>query len=338
MGYVTNFPGGIFATPSIGSGTGDIFTGLGSSVFFVDGDKGNDGNEGKSPDNAKLTIQSAVTAAALSNVEYGGGSTVYIKAKAITDYTGDPTSYAETVIIPFTGGERMRLIGASNGRTQGGLPQIKIGAGSTAMLTIRAPGCLIQNIGFNGGSSTGGGILLDDDYTTKSAFGTTIDSCHFKNCKGSTATNAATGGAIMWTALGNAWQVSITNNRFYKNVGDVVLKGNSTSEPQDVLIENNIFGGPAASVDCNLYLPGGMNGVIIRNNEFTATPAIGSGTNALYMDLTGCIGMLVGNSFATSTALTFGASGTGAKVPVTVFMPKNYRETTTGVSSEIFRT
>ena len=302
-------------------------------VLFVDGTNGSDSNTGLDTiANAKVTIQGAVDAAA-------AGAVIYIAPKLITDATGDPASYAETIIIPLAL-SNLSLIGISTGLTQGGLPQIKKGSGSTALITVRAPGCLIANLGINGGSSTGGGILLDDDNSTKSAFGTTIMGCHFKNCVGSSATDSRTGGAIMWTTAGNAWQVRISGNRFYKNVGDIVLKGTSNSVPQDVIIEDNIFSGPAASVDCNLYLAGGsgMNGVIIRNNEFSAFPAIGSGSVVRFADLTGCVGTLVGNSFATSTTLTFGATGTGAKVPTTVFMPKNYRETTTGVSSEVFRT
>lgn len=263
---ITNFPNGVFASPLIGGGSSDVFTGLGGAVFYVDGDNGNDVNDGKSPEQATATIQQAVTLAAAVNAEYKGGSTVYIKAKAITDATGDPTSYAETVIIPFTGGERMRLIGVDNGRTQGGLPQIKIGAGSTALLTVRAPGCLIENIGFNGVSSTGSGILLDDDNSTKSAFGTTIRNCHLKNCVGSAA-NATAGGAIVWSSAGNAWQVLITDCNFYKNVCDICILGTTNSVPQDVIIQNCAFSGSAAATDCNIYAGGsGFGGGLVIDN------------------------------------------------------------------------
>jgi len=287
-------------------------------AFYVDGDKGSDNNSGRTPRDAKKTIQGAVTAAS-------AWDTVYVFPKTIAAGATDPSSYAETVIIPATHAG-LALIGVGTGRTQGGLPQIKKGSGSTALLTVRAPGCLIANLGFNGGSSTGGGILLDDDGSTKTAFGTTITGCHFKNCVGSTATNAATGGAIQWAATGGAWQVLIKGNRFYSNVGDVVLLGTSGSVPQDVVIEDNIFSGPAASVDCNLYLAGGsgMNGVIIRNNEFTSFPAITSGTNAKPLVLTGCVGTLSGNTFA-CTGKTFGATA-NVTVPTTVLMSGNYQE------------
>ncbi len=334
---LTNYPNGIQAFPVVGADPISTFSGLGTGVvFFVDGDYGADANDGKSPDNAKKTIQSAVTAAA---AQTNDGAIIYIKARDMAAGATDPVSYAETIVIPATA-SRLSLIGVGNGKTQGGLPQINKGSGTAALITVRAPGVLIANLGINGVGSTGGGILLDDDGSTKTAFGTTIANCHIKNCVGTTATDSRTGGGIQWSSAGNAWQVRIQSNRFYKNVGDVVLLGTGGSVPQDVVIEDNIFSGPAANVDCNLYLAAGsgMNGLILRNNEFTAFPAIGAGSVLRFADLTGCVGMMVGNSFATSTTLTFGAAGTGAKVPTTVFMPKNYRETTTGVSSEVFRT
>ncbi len=299
---------------------------------FVDGTNGADGNNGASWGNAYATIQAAVTASS-------AGDTIYIASKTITDFTGDPTSYAETIIIPATK-PNLSLIGVSRGRTQGGLPQIKKGSGAVALLTIRAAGCFIKGIGFNGTGSTGGGILLDDDYSTKTAFGTTIEGCHFKGCVGTTATDARTGGAIQWSSAGNAWQVHIKGNRFYKNVGDVVLLGTSSTVPQDVLIEDNIFSGPAASVDCNLYLAGGsgMNGVIIRNNTFQQLPAIGSGSVVRFIDATGCVGMLVGNDFGaqssnTGTTLTWLAAGTAAKIPTTMHVARNWGQSITAAES-----
>ena len=315
----------------------DVFADF-SNAFPVDGD---------GVLRVHSTIQAAIDAAAVE-ADPSAGHVILVKPSEMAAGATDPTSFGETLIIAAAQAN-LSIVGMTEGNAQGRLPQVKKGSGSTALLTIRAPGCLIKNMGFNGAGSTGGGILLDDDASTKSAFGTVIEDCHFKNCKGSTATNAATGGAIQWAATGGAWQVVIRRNRFYKNVGDIVLLGTSSSVPQDVVIEDNIFSGPAASVDCNLYLRGGsgMNGVIIRNNCFTALPAIGSGTNAQFLALTGCVGMLADNTFAVQTAeggseRTFGAAG-NELVPTTVFMARNYGEFATGVgagliSGEIFRT
>ena len=197
---LTNFPNGIFATPNVGGGL-DAFSG--NKIFFVDGDNGNDGNQGTSPDQAFATIQAAVTFAAAQD-----GAIVYIKARDMAAGATDPVSYAEAVTIPATC-SRMVLIGVSGNRTQQGLPQIKpAGAAHTFCLTINAPGCLIMNLGFNGNSTAGApinsGIRLNSNGATGTinAAGTTITNCHFKNCAGTTVTSAATGGAIEWTAQG----------------------------------------------------------------------------------------------------------------------------------------
>ncbi len=290
------------------------------SVFYVDGTNGTTGGPGTGWSNAFSTIQAAVTAA-------GGFGTVFVAAKAMAAGATDPASYEENVIIPATH-EGLAIIGVSRGRTQGGLPQMKDGTGTTtAILIIRAPGCLIMNMGFNGSGNTGGGILLDDDASTKSAFGTTIAGCHFKNCKGH-ATNGKLGGAIMWSAAGGAWQVLISGNKFYKCVADIVLLGTGSSRPQDVVIENNLFSGPIGSVDVNIYLAAGsgMDGVYINNNIFPCDPNIGSGTTTVTADLTGCVGTY-SNNYHGHTGLTLGdGSVTGAVIPATVFMINNFQE------------
>ena len=74
-----------------------------------------------------------------------------------------------------------------------------------------------------------------------------------------------------------------------------------------------------------------MNGVHVNNNVFPAMPAIGSGSVVRFADMTGCVGILSNNVFATIvdpglTELTFAAAGTGAKIPATVFMANNMGE------------
>jgi len=301
-----------FANASLG-GSGE------GATWYVDGTNGATTNDGKSWGKAFSTIQLAVTAA-------GPGDTIYVTAKDLTDFTGDPTSYAETIIIPAATSS-LSIIGVSRGNTQGGLPQIKIGAGTTAMLTVRAPGCLIANLGFNGASSTGGGILLDDDYAAKCAFGTMIVGCHFKNCK-VTTTVAASGGAIYTTSAGNCWQCSFVGNHFYKNEIDICLVGTSNTVPQDWVIKDNLFSGPAANVNCNLYLAGGsgVNGVIIDNNIFPCDPALSSGDENVNCELTGCVGVYSNNMHG-FTGLTLGdGTVTGGVIPTTVFMVANYQE------------
>lgn len=269
--------------------------------WYVDGTNGGSGNDGKGWNTALDTIQAAVTLA-------GPGDTIFVTAKDLTDFTGDPTSYAETIIIPAAT-SNLSIIGVSRGRTQGGLPQVKIGAGAVAMLTVRAPGCLIANMGFNGAGSTGGGILLDDDYAAKSAFGTSIIGCHFKNCKAH-ATQAANGGAIMWSAQGNAWQVLISGNNFYKNVCDICIIGTASTVPQNVVIENNQFSDSPANTTCNIWTDtsGFGGGLVINNNTFGALPNLSGGDTNLYTVIN-IYGTEASGIFSNNV---FGADGTTA--------------------------
>jgi hypothetical protein len=304
-------------------------------VWFVDGDKSADGG-GKTWEDAYKSIQSAIDGAS-------SGDVIYIAARTITSGATDPISYEENLTIG-NATQNLSLIGVSRGRTQGGLPQLKDGATTTQeILRIRGSGCLIANLGFNGAGNTGGGILLDESASGYVAFGTTIANCHFKNCKGATATDSRTGGAIMWTSNGGAWQSRITGCNFYKNVGDIILKGTSGSKPQDIMIDHCDFSPLGANTDCNVYGAGGSGFayVDIKNCNFGQLPALGSGSVVRYYDLTGSTGMISGCTFgcdinATATELTFGTAGTGGKTPTTVRVANCWGETTTaGESGEI---
>ena len=301
-------------------------------AWFVDQTNGSTSNSGKGWNDALTLIQDAIDLA-------GAGDNIYVTAALITDFTGDPTSYTENLVIGADT-PSLSIIGVSRGRTQGGLPQLKVGSTTTqALLTIRAAGCLIVNMGFNGAGATGGGILLDDDYSTKTAFGTSIVNCHFKNCKGPDVDDAKEGGAIQWTTEGNAWQVLISGCRFYKNVADITLMGTTNTRPQDVVIEDCDMSGYAAHTDCNIYAGGsGFGSVKIDNCRFGQLPAIGANV-ARYMELTGTLSGTVTNcTFGcegndAGTALTFKAAGTGANIPVTVHFVKNYGQSVTSNES-----
>jgi hypothetical protein len=288
----------------------------GGRAWFVDGTNGLDGNSGKSPKNAFASIKQAVE----TNPDVQEFDTIYVFPKTMLVTSTDPLNYAETVTISTP---HLNLVGVGAGPVQGGLPQMKIGAGTTAMITVAAPGVTIRNMGLNGGDSTGGGISI-----SAISQGLVIEGCHFKNCK-CHATSGIYGGAIYWPT-GGGWQTLIKGNRFYKNLADIVVVTTGSSRPQDIVIEDNIFSGPAASVDVNIYGMGlldGVDGLIINRNVFTALPAIGTGAVGRFFELTGCVGIVSNNVFG-CTGITFGAAGdTGGNVPTTMLMVNNHQET-----------
>ncbi len=288
-----------------------------STVWYVDGDVTTSGT-GKTPNTAFKTIQEAITAASAND-------TIYVRARHMAAAATDPVSYDESVIVP-AGKDRLSIIGYGN-RTQGGLPQLKQSASTaSALLTVRSPGCLIAGLGINGVNSTVGGILLDDDGgTAKTAFGTTITGCHFKNCVGSTATDSTTGGAVF---VRNAWQCLIKNNVFYKNAGGIVVTS-PYSPVQDLVIEDNVFLGTATTTDSYIYTNGALLGLVIRRNVFASVlPALSSGAVVRYVDLTGTLnGIFTENYFSgVYTTAGFGAAKAAAKIPVLVGMPHNYSD------------
>lgn len=307
----TTFAGGVS-----GGATGQ------GDVWYVDGSNSSGKGTGKTWADSFTTIQAAVTKA-------GVGDVIYIVAKTLTDYSGDPTSYEENIIIPYDTSS-LALIGVSRGQTQGGLPQLKDGSGTTtAILIIRAPGCIIQNLGFNGAGNTGGGILLDDDYAAKSAFGTTIVGCTFKNCKGH-STDGRLGAAIMWSAQGNAWQVRIQGNRFYKNVCDINLLGTSNTIPQDVVIRDNDFAA-GSNTDVVIWCGGtGFgDGFVFANNTLGLIPSLSSGSVGVYFagttggNLNG-IGPMVNNTFGSVGTITgYGNNKATAKIGTGILLSNN---------------
>ncbi len=304
-------------------------------IRYVDGTNGSDSYSGTVAE-PFATIQKAVTAV-------GAWGIVYVFPKAIAELATDPGDYAETVIIPQTH-EGLSIIGVGNGPVQGGLPQMKIGAGTTPMIDIRAAGCTIMNMGINGASSTGGGILLSDNGTTLTSFGTVISNCHFKNCK--THATAASGGGAIYSS-GAAWQVLIENCDFYKCVGGVVISGSGYSVAQDWKIRNCTFSSSVATdVDCDIFIYNCL-GLSIEECCFATVDVPSKGSSAVYIKIgTGTFGMISNCTFAcvaneSGTPKTFGVAGTGAVIPTTVRISKNWGETGTGgtmESGEIYRT
>lgn len=312
-----------------------------ANYFYVDGDNGSDtANNGSAVDKPTATIQQAVDNAA-------AGDVIYVRPKAPGIW--DPVAYAEAVTIPYTK-PHLSIIGSTASKAFGALPLINTGD-TNASITVRAPGCRISGLSMaNSGSTSGGGVLLDDDASTKAAYGTTVDNCYLYECPHAGAVTG--GGGVYWSAQGNAWQIRIIDNRFVNCGAGVSLLNTTGSRPTDVVIQGNSFSSWANTyVDCDIYLKGGsgVQALLIDNNNFGTV----DGCNAAfaedhYMNLTGCEGLVSNNTFAAKsgsedTPLSWGASThTGAIVPATVRMAGNHGEGAVGSKGNatglIFRT
>lgn len=315
----TNFPNGVtsFGVPIMGGVNLPAPYGSGKGLIV-------DADHVSSVEGAYSTIQAAINAA-------GPGDVIMVWPRLITDGDTDPGSYAETLVVD-SDQENLAIIGMSRGHTQGGLPQIKIGSGSTPMLELNTGNVMIANLCFNGAGSTGGGIRFDstDSAPLTDAFGAAITNCHFKNMKASG--NASTGGAIFWNTNGGAWYQSIYGNTFFDCRAGIVLTGTSISVPRQILIQDNAFWSAAnTTVDADIYLAGGsgITGLVINRCVFGTVDVPAYATSpaaARYLDLTNCLGGILSNSVFACTGKTFGAAGNAALVPTTVRMAANYQE------------
>src|SRR3990172_2950068 len=185
----------------------------GGNVWFVDGDKSGSGAGGRTWEDAFTESDFNGNISTLGVV---AGDVVYVAGRTMAATDTDPISYTTNLVINVP---QVSLIGVSRGRTQGGLPQLKVGATTTSpIIEIKAPGVMIANIGINGAGVTGGGVWIG--------------------------------------SAGGAWQGLLAGNKFYKNVGDFVVAGTSGSVPQDIVLEDNIFSSPAASVDVPVITSG----------------------------------------------------------------------------------
>jgi len=293
------------------------------------------------------TIQLAVAAAA-------HGDTILVRARDI-DTAGvaagtadDPPGYLGDITIT-AGLDGLRLVGVGNGTSQMGQPCIRKGTTTTnPLITIEAPGVLIDNFTINGAGATGGGIKLLADGSAKDAGGAIISGCHFKNCKSTAAAN--TGGAIYWSA-GSCWYVTIANNDFFDCRCGIGMLSTSISVPRDLkILGNRFYSAVNTTVDADIYVAAdGVLGLVIDGNVFGTVdvPAYAtSPTAARYISLgAGTAGVISNNVFACisqgTNAKTFGAAGDACIVPTTVRMAGNYGEPAsdaTGDSGDVFRT
>lgn len=281
----TNFPSGVtsFGIPLFG---GARFSNPWSTHYFVDGDDGSDGHNGKTPDRAFKTIQKAVTASI-------GGDVIYIKPKAYIAETGFGR-YSEDVVIPpggTAGGSE--IVPNANisiiGVTPRPVPTDFLGArwtfATNTPLNVEAPGAHVENIGFYTEGATHG-VYFEGEGATWGKIGHTgssmyncaikgeggvfangSDELQFVNCRFQAKYDGTTSGIIITLDGTNVCRRPIVR-------GCTFIGGNGTAmasapiiwtgKVEDGFIADNFFH-TGTSVIINI-VTGGSSGLITRNS------------------------------------------------------------------------
>jgi hypothetical protein len=306
MSY-TNFPKGItsFGMPVMGMPFGMKAE---SKIWFVDQEDGSDGNTGLEPSRAFKYISTAVSNATNYDV-------IYMLAQGYTR-TDDPTPFREltgtgNISVPYAK-DNLAFIGAGHlgFRNRPIAPQIKGETpATTAVVRVKAPFVHFENLAFNRGASTTGGIYAKNEGDgTDEAMGLSIYNCYFRNLRGAGATN---GGAVYVEGL---WQSTISRCFFHNcRVGVYAISGTRTLT--ELLIENCNFGASADSnISADIYIASqGTSDWIVRDCTFNHGLPSYSGGALYYVQSTNTadVGMVTGCTLAHTGPLTTGAAGTG---------------------------
>lgn len=271
-------------------------------VYFVDGTKGSDGNNGLSVDQAYATVQKALNMVKDQDtiLVLGTPGASYDEALAI----GQMQSTADMVAGQ---GRACNLIGVSAGMMTYGQPEFYNVSGSTASLRVRSPGWRISGIRFLGDS--GSPVMLALEYDQAAATsdtdwspGTTVDNCRFLgvvgNCIGidfqgapyncrivdnifelfPTAAKPAIGCSVSGTA--QAYRTIVANNRFIDNVQSINMNPRGFNSSH---IYGNIFdSGHSNTVTQYLNNGGGSNCAVVGNyfpGDYSNTGGYKAGTS-----------------------------------------------------------
>lgn len=175
---LTNFPNGIFATPNIGGGNDYAGWWLGKKSWYVDDDRGSDGNVGNTPQKALKTIQKAINLS-------GAGDTIYLKPREVPTGTYSAHGYYTGTNIIANNQQGLAIIGTGRGgRGWGSNVQCAIepdSASTDVTILVQSPCVSIENVMIKCVTSAAGAISANSN--TNEAWGLTVSNCTFKDFK-----------------------------------------------------------------------------------------------------------------------------------------------------------
>lgn len=242
-----------------------------ATVYYVDTINGDDGYNGLSPSSAKATIQAAVTAAS-------AGDVIYINPQLYVVGTGH-ARYTEDVTIALAK-SNLSLIGV--GRNKNNEFGVRMKTTGGYCLTVAAPSCHIENMGFfvDGGSGSFNFQNNGATNTQRGSDGPTFFNCHFKD-----GTDRMVGGQ----------SPIFLNCRFHYPTGTLIIATSAVSSYGLQIIDCNFLDNNGAQTTGPYIQAGGAHvyNVWINGCAFGRIPS-----GAKYIIFGGTLGTgLISNSF-----------------------------------------
>ena len=235
----------------------------GATTFFVDFDNGTAGAHGDTMDAPTKNLGTAIANAS-------AGDTIYVKPRDFS--TEDPQSIAPSTgeaanwTIP-TAKHEISIIGTGTGAGHAAAHKtFLVGYGSltTPIITVNSPGCVIENLRSQPGSSTSGIIYSKNDGTTDGGNLTVINNDFHDG--------TANYGAVR---LDSCWQCSVVGNRFVNCDFGIYIDAIYCT-PQIFQMWNNTFTAEAGEVSADFYAVGAIKRFLSYNNYHTsAKPTTG---------------------------------------------------------------
>lgn len=288
---MTTFGDQVFQYGGMPVGADHRFDGWwGGNVYFVDFDNGTPGASGEGDmDRPAKDLQRAIDDATTD-------ATIYVRPRAFAagTYGEDPqeitpsASDAENFHIDKAK-KNTSLIATGRGSSHAAARKCWIGgyAGlTTAVLEVRAPGCVIEGFRSDPPASAAEGIFRSqNDGSTFDGGNTTFINNDLYD--------ANTSGALQ---LDSTWDMAIIGNRFL-NCDYGILVQTLYSVPQVWEIAHNTFQGEASEVYGNVYSNGGLKRLNAHHNIHSGEQPSGGGDNMYYYFGNTSTGSITGDHF-----------------------------------------
>jgi len=253
----------------------------GKKVLFVDYDNGTVGAVGD-----HMNYPTKHLRVAINNAE--AGDTIYVRPRDFS--SEDPQAISPDTAanwnIPKAKHE-LSIIGTGKGWSHPAAHMTFLtgySALTTPILSIYAPGCVIENLRSQPGSSTSG-IFYSVNDATYDGGNTTFINNDFHD--------GGTAGALN---LASTWQMSIIGNRFV-NCDKGIYVTSSYSVPQIWEVSDNIFNAIITEVRASLHALGGLKRFTARRNVHTYEKPTGGAPNMYYSFAAASTGMIAGDDF-----------------------------------------